>query len=45
MMGMASKKQTLESVWYDEVHGRIGYARYASKKQTLESVWYRRSTA
>ena len=37
---LASKKQTLESVWYI-VHQNQGEGhRIASKKQTLESVWY-----
>ena len=36
----ASKKQTLESVWYksQDWDGELGSS--ASKKQTLESVWY-----
>ena len=37
----ASKKQTLESVWYHFGATYISVTRrLASKKQTLESVWY-----
>ena len=36
----ASKKQTLESVWYNPAERTVVAGRVASKKQTLESVWY-----
>ena len=39
-MALASKKQTLESVWYRGVSDGAGRGEPASKKQTLESVWY-----
>ena len=37
---IASKKQTLESVWYESGAVESGATPQASKKQTLESVWY-----
>ena len=39
-MADASKKQTLESVWYQRLRALRQLGGYASKKQTLESVWY-----
>ena len=41
---LASKKQTLESVWYLCVCAIMRAEVNASKKQTLESVWYRLPT-
>ena len=35
-----SKKQTLESVWYNPCARQRVYDIFPSKKQTLESVWY-----